>query len=490
MIREYAQIHQGWKQPTAIGDDAFIMNQVYVAHDCVLEDGVTLASSVLLAGHVHVGDRANLGLGTAVHQCRYVGRGAMVGMSSVVTRDIPPFAKAYGSPARVASANAVGMRRLDVPEDDIAALVAVYESGLGPRSPSRLRRGIHHRGRVPRLAHAIRRRIVTAVEQPPARGSISSMDDRPAAEDRVTAGAPRAGARAALFLAPFAIFALLGVLWSLASPVFSVPDENAHATKAIAQVRGQVVGYTLPDVRHIVVDLPPGYEYSQDTLCFATRPDVSAGCAPDFGGPDAQPWFNTWVGAYNPVYYYLVGWPSLLFDGNASIYAMRIASSLVGAALLAWAFLAAASGGRSRWMPVGVAFAAAPMCMYLIGAVNPERRGARGGGRRLGRGPAPARDLQGRAEARVDVPMVTLGGGHGGIDHARHRSGARPALARRDRRALLLREWMGPRSPTLHDGQQLLVARRRSRSGDCSPSAGPCPAGACRTRPRRRTPPS
>ena len=86
------------------------------------------------------------------------------------------------------------------------------------------------------------------------------MDDRSAAEDRVTAGAPRAGARAALFLAPFAIFTLLGVLWSLASPVFSVPDENAHAIKAIAQIRGQVVGYTLPGVKHIVVDLPPGYD--------------------------------------------------------------------------------------------------------------------------------------------------------------------------------------------------------------------------------------
>jgi hypothetical protein len=78
------------------------------------------------------------------------------------------------------------------------------------------------------------------------------------------------------------------------------------------------------------------------------------------------------VGAYNPVYYYLVGWPSLLFDGSASIYAMRIASSLLGAALLAWAFLAAASGRRSRWMPLGIAFAAAPMSMYLIGAVNPN----------------------------------------------------------------------------------------------------------------------
>lgn len=132
VIREYAQVHQGWKQQTAIGDDAFIMNQVYVAHDCELEDGVTIASSVLLAGHVHIGAHANLGLGTAVHQGRYIGRAAMVGMSSVVTRDIPPFAKAYGSPARVASANAIGMRRLDVPESEIEVLVAIYESGAGP----------------------------------------------------------------------------------------------------------------------------------------------------------------------------------------------------------------------------------------------------------------------------------------------------------------------------------------------------------------------
>ena len=186
------------------------------------------------------------------------------------------------------------------------------------------------------------------------------------------APAPSRRARVLLFVLPFSVFALLGILWSLASPVFSVPDENAHATKAIAQVRGQIIGYTLPDVRHIVVDLPEGYHYTQDTLCYATRPDVSAECAVDFGDENGQAWFNTWVGAYNPVYYYLVGWPSLLFDGNASIIAMRIASSLVGAALLAWAFLAASSGARSRWMPLGVAFAAAPMSMYLIGAVNPN----------------------------------------------------------------------------------------------------------------------
>lgn len=51
------------------------MNQVYVAHDSAVGDGATLASSVLLAGHVRIGAGANLGLGTAVHQFRSVGRG-------------------------------------------------------------------------------------------------------------------------------------------------------------------------------------------------------------------------------------------------------------------------------------------------------------------------------------------------------------------------------------------------------------------------------
>lgn len=126
VIREYAQIHQGWKSTTTVGDDTFIMNQCYLAHDTSIDDGATLASSVLLAGHVHVGARANLGLGTTVHQFRSVGRGAMVGMSSAVARDVPPFAKAYGNPAVVRGANVVGMERSGIDADVVAVLSAVY----------------------------------------------------------------------------------------------------------------------------------------------------------------------------------------------------------------------------------------------------------------------------------------------------------------------------------------------------------------------------
>jgi UDP-N-acetylglucosamine acyltransferase len=39
------------------------MNQVYIAHDCSVGDGVTLASSVLVAGHFSIGRNANIGMG-------------------------------------------------------------------------------------------------------------------------------------------------------------------------------------------------------------------------------------------------------------------------------------------------------------------------------------------------------------------------------------------------------------------------------------------
>ena len=178
---------------------------------------------------------------------------------------------------------------------------------------------------------------------------------------------------AAAFWIAFAVLGLLASIWSLASPVFSVPDENAHATKAIAQVRGQVIGYTLPGVKHIIVDLPDGFEYDPNIVCFATRPTQTADCGgAELGDEAGTPTFNTWVGAYNPVYYYLVGWPSLLTDGNAAVYAMRIASSLLGALLLAWAFQAAVAARRARWMPLALVFVAAPMNLYLIGSVNPN----------------------------------------------------------------------------------------------------------------------
>lgn len=122
VFREASQVHGGWKRSTVLGDRLFVMNQVYIAHDCEISDDVTLASGVALGGHTKLGFAANLGLGTTVHQGIVIGALAMVGMSSVVTRCIPPFAKAYGNPARVQGVNSVGLSRAGVADQVIARI--------------------------------------------------------------------------------------------------------------------------------------------------------------------------------------------------------------------------------------------------------------------------------------------------------------------------------------------------------------------------------
>ncbi|WP_345763832.1 DUF2142 domain-containing protein [Diaminobutyricibacter sp. McL0608] len=178
---------------------------------------------------------------------------------------------------------------------------------------------------------------------------------------------------AGTFWIPFAFVAVLACLWALASPLFSVPDENAHATKAIAQVRGELVGAAEAGKKYLVVDLPPGYHYNHSAMCYLFVPTKSAHCAARFGDGTGTAYFENWVGAYNPIYYYLVGWPSLLTDnGSVGVYAMRIASALLGALLLAWAFQAALSSIRARWLPFGLLLVTGPMVLYLLGSVNPN----------------------------------------------------------------------------------------------------------------------
>lgn len=128
-VREQVTVHSGWEQPTRIGSDCLLMTKGHVGHDADLGDGVTTSSGALVGGHVVVGAHANLGLGTIVHQRRVIGPGAMVGMGSVVTRDVPPYAKAYGSPARVQGVNSVGMARQGMTDADIAALAELYGGG-------------------------------------------------------------------------------------------------------------------------------------------------------------------------------------------------------------------------------------------------------------------------------------------------------------------------------------------------------------------------
>ena len=125
-LREFTTLHRGTVRVTRVGSRCFVMNKVHVGHDSVIDDDVTLAASATLAGHVEVGAGANVGLASVLHQRRVVGWGAMVGMGAVVTRDVPPYATVFGSPARVRGVNEVGMARRGISAADVAALAERY----------------------------------------------------------------------------------------------------------------------------------------------------------------------------------------------------------------------------------------------------------------------------------------------------------------------------------------------------------------------------
>jgi acetyltransferase-like isoleucine patch superfamily enzyme len=77
----------------------------YVAHDCVIGDFVTFAPKVACNGNVHVEDFAYIGTGALLRQGRpdaplRIGKGAIVGMGAVVTKDVPAGAVMIGNPAR------------------------------------------------------------------------------------------------------------------------------------------------------------------------------------------------------------------------------------------------------------------------------------------------------------------------------------------------------------------------------------------------------
>ena len=113
VLREYVSVQRatGEDQVTAVGDDCLLLAYVHIAHNCVLGNSVTMSNLAQLAGHVEVADYATIGGQAGVHQFTRIGRYAMIGGASKITKDVPPFFLIEGNPAEPYGLNSVGLRR-------------------------------------------------------------------------------------------------------------------------------------------------------------------------------------------------------------------------------------------------------------------------------------------------------------------------------------------------------------------------------------------
>ncbi|MGF1589809.1 MAG: acyl-ACP--UDP-N-acetylglucosamine O-acyltransferase [Pleurocapsa sp.] len=127
-IREYVTINRATNEgeATVIGDNNLLMAYSHVGHNCIIDNEVVIANSVAIAGHVHVESMAIISGVLGIHQFVQIGRMAMVGGMSRISRDVPPYMMVEGNPARVRSLNLVGLKRRGVTREEIQQLKKAF----------------------------------------------------------------------------------------------------------------------------------------------------------------------------------------------------------------------------------------------------------------------------------------------------------------------------------------------------------------------------
>lgn len=131
MIRESTSINPGTSGGTGvtiIGDDNLMMLGTHVGHDCKLGNHIVLANNAAIAGHCVLEDNVIVGGQSGVHQFVHIGRGAMIGAVSMVTKDVIPYGSVVGNRGALAGLNITGLKRRGVERAQLHALRAAYQA--------------------------------------------------------------------------------------------------------------------------------------------------------------------------------------------------------------------------------------------------------------------------------------------------------------------------------------------------------------------------
>jgi UDP-N-acetylglucosamine acyltransferase len=127
-IRENVTISRGTasKGTTKVGSNNLLMENMHIAHDCVIGNGCIIGNSTKLAGEVIVDDFAIISATVLAHQFCRVGSYVMIQGGSRFSMDIPPYIIAGKEPIRYAGLNIIGLRRRGFSNETIELIKEAY----------------------------------------------------------------------------------------------------------------------------------------------------------------------------------------------------------------------------------------------------------------------------------------------------------------------------------------------------------------------------
>ena len=100
----------------------------HIAHDCILGNNIVIANNAAIAGHAEIEDNVILGGNCGVHQFTRIGKMAMIGGMTGVSRDVIPYSLSTGNRNILNGINVVGLRRIKISNKKIINLTEAYKN--------------------------------------------------------------------------------------------------------------------------------------------------------------------------------------------------------------------------------------------------------------------------------------------------------------------------------------------------------------------------